>query len=68
MRIDRHRVGGFLWVLLSTACFSIGPTLIKVRLAAAVDLVTLIVVRLAVVTAAFGIVFPLPFDAGRTTP
>ena len=59
MTPDSRRPGGLLLVLLSTVCLSVAPTLVKLGLAAAVDPVTLIAMRLIVAAAAFWVAFPI---------
>jgi len=52
-------LSGVLLILLSVACGSIAPVLIKVGLGAGVDPVTLLTLRLVVATAIFWVVFAL---------
>lgn len=59
MTADKRRAGGLLLVLLSALCLSIAPTLVKIGLAAQVDPVTLVALRLITATAAFWTLLPL---------
>jgi drug/metabolite transporter (DMT)-like permease len=59
MTVEKRYSTGLAQALLAVLCLSITPTLIKVGLAANVDPITLLALRLLTATATFWIVFPL---------